>query len=127
MVRGSFGWGSARGGDAIQDDGEILAGDGVDRQLAAGGVPTDADPHPVAPEAVGELDVEVGSEAAIGDAGVQHVVPEPAELGESLADVAEAGLVGQPAGLGLVDGNRRVVLIDGLEGRYDDRLEGAAW
>src|SRR5437667_296414 len=89
--------------DAVQDDGQVLAGDVVDAELAARPVPTHAHPYGVAQEPVGQLDVEIGAEAAVLDAGPEHVVPHPAELGEPLRDVREAGLGRQPSCLGLVD------------------------
>ena len=67
--------------DAVQDDGEVLLRRRRRRQPAARPVPAHAHPHGVAQEPVGELDVEVGAEAAVGDAGVEDVEPERAELG----------------------------------------------
>src|SRR5689334_16369254 len=53
--------------DPVEDDREVLAGDVGDAELAAGAVPADADPDGVTQEPVGEFDVEVPAETAVGD------------------------------------------------------------
>src|ERR1700742_4947156 len=60
-------------GDAAENDGQVLAADLVGRQRSTRLIPADRYPGGVADEAVHQIDIDVGPEAALRDALIEDV------------------------------------------------------
>src|SRR4051812_35413026 len=108
--------------DATEDDGEVLVADLLGRERSAGPIPADGHPGGVADEAVDEVDVEVGPEAALRDALLQDVHPHLPLLAVACVDETELRQCRQPLGLVLVDDDLGVPVLDGLERRHEQAL-----
>ena len=102
---------------------EVLIGDVAVAEAAAGAIPTDGDPDGVADEAVDEVDVEIRSEHARGDAVAQQGEPDVARLGAALGEVAEPFEAAEVVGLVLEDRDLRGMLVDRLEREPHDPVE----
>ncbi len=83
-------------------------------------VPPDGHPGRVADEPVHQVDVEVGTEAALGDALLEHVHPHGSLFAVALVDEAELRESRQPLGLVLIDDDLGVPVLDGLERRHEE-------
>ncbi len=112
-------------GDPVEEDVQVLAGDDVVAELAAGAVPADRDPDGVTDEAVGDLDVEVVAQDAGADAVLEQADPHRARLLVALAEVGEP-LEGAEVGR-LVLEDRHLVVVRGRSPRTRPRRPAPAW
>src|SRR5207302_5869002 len=79
-------------GDPAEHDGEILPTHLLRGERSAGLIPAHRHPGGVTDESVDEVDVEVGTEAALVDALVEHLDPHLALLAVHVLDVGEPRL-----------------------------------
>src|SRR5690242_16648763 len=100
------------GGDSAEDDGEVLPAYLFGRERSAWLIPADRHPGGVADEPVHQVDVDVLTERAVGDALLQDVQPHLALFTVALVDKAELRYRRQPLGLVLVDHHLRVPVLD---------------
>ncbi|KIM17436.1 hypothetical protein QV65_05295 [Rhodococcus erythropolis] len=67
-----------------------MSRDGVSREGSTRAVPANRDPHGVSHESEDQLDVDVGTEGPVRDAGFEDADPQVPEFGVALGQVSEA-------------------------------------
>src|ERR1700683_438225 len=115
----------ARAGDPVEEQPQEPVHD-LAGAVAATVAPLRREPQHVPEQPVGELRVQIGAEHARLDAPLELGHPDPLELAQGLAQVAEPGLHGEVTPVVLQHGQRGPVPGQRGAGRADDLLEHGA-